>query len=220
MIEWFGFTAAGEAERTLALAGVYQCAALVQGVARGTSPPKDAIEVSLNSILCTDPSSTMEVYGSLGALRVGFHALSKQIGQQPGTRDLEISRYVSNLIVLERSLSKNDTMRDIIGTGVAEAAAVAQRDGLGDPEVIRALARVYKSTLSTLTPRIMVSGEPARLSQDENADVIRALLLAAVRSAVLWRQLGGSRRRLLVTRRLVAGLALDALSRVDDDQSE
>jgi high frequency lysogenization protein len=46
----------------------------------------------------------------------------------------------------------------------------------------------------------MVDGEHHILNVQENADKIRALLLAAVRSAVLWRQCGGSRWQMLFKR--------------------
>ncbi|MGE3106433.1 MAG: DUF489 family protein, partial [Lysobacterales bacterium] len=57
---------------------------------------------------------------------------------------------------------------------------------------------IYGEHLSTLTPRVMVSGEPALLKQPRLVCRIRALLLAAVRAAVLWRQSGGSRFGLLL----------------------
>ena len=46
----------------------------------------------------------------------------------------------------------------------------------------------------------MVRGEPEYLSQAGNANRIRALLLSGIRAAVLWRQLGGNRLRLLFSR--------------------
>jgi high frequency lysogenization protein len=44
-----------------------------------------------------------------------------------------------------------------------------------------------------LSPRIMVNGDPAHLNNPENANRIRALLLAGIRAAMLWRQSGGGR---------------------------
>ena len=61
-------------------------------------------------------------------------------------------------------------------------------------------ADLYLKTISTLTPRIMVSGSQLHLNNPENASRIRALLLAGVRAAILWRQSGGSRWKLLVRR--------------------
>jgi high frequency lysogenization protein len=58
----------------------------------------------------------------------------------------------------------------------------------------------------------MVEGNPAYLQQPVQVNQIRALLLAAVRGAVLWRQLGGSQLRLLFRRRQYAMLARGLLA--------
>ena len=58
-------------------------------------------------------------------------------------------------------------------------------------------------TISTITPRIMVSGNPAHLNNPENANRIRALLLAGIRGAMLWRQSGGGRWTLLLRRNVL-----------------
>ena len=52
-----------------------------------------------------------------------------------------------------------------------------------------------------MAPKIMVSGENQHLSNPDQANKIRALLLAGMRSAVLWAQLGGSRWQILLQRR-------------------
>jgi high frequency lysogenization protein len=54
--------------------------------------------------------------------------------------------------------------------------------------------------LSTFNYRIQVKGEQKFLENPENINKVRALLLAGVRSAVLWRQKGGSRLQLLFSR--------------------
>ena len=50
-------------------------------------------------------------------------------------------------------------------------------------------------------PRILVEGETTNLRDSRKASLIRALLLAGIRSAVLWRQLGATRWSLLFSRR-------------------
>jgi high frequency lysogenization protein len=47
----------------------------------------------------------------------------------------------------------------------------------------------------------MVNGEHNHLSNPDNANKIRALLLAAIRSAVLWDQCGGSRWQIMFNRK-------------------
>jgi len=84
---------------------------------------------------------------------------------------------------------------------VQRAQAAAKRSGdILDDGVFEALAYGYQQTLSQLKPRVMVSGEQRYLSEQRNSDRIRALLLAGVRSALLWRQAGGVRWKLLFVR--------------------
>jgi high frequency lysogenization protein len=74
------------------------------------------------------------------------------------------------------------------------------------------LAELYANTLSRLQPRIMVEGNPVFLQQSAQVDRIRALLMAAVRAAVLWRQLGGNQLSLIFRRRQYAMLARGLLA--------
>lgn len=67
-----------------------------------------------------------------------------------------------------------------------------ERGDSGHPDVLASLGSLYADTISHLKPRVMVQGNPHYLGQAGVVAEIRALLLAAVRSAVLWRQLGGS----------------------------
>jgi high frequency lysogenization protein len=76
------------------------------------------------------------------------------------------------------------------------------------------LAGCYSETISTLSPRIVVLGEHGHLSNPDVANTVRALLLAAIRSAVLWRQCGGNRLQLLFGRRKLIAEAQRLLSRV------
>jgi len=78
--------------------------------------------------------------------------------------------------------------------------------------VISRLAALYSSTLSTLKPRVMVTGNPQLLQQDIVVEKVRASLLAAVRSAVLWRQVGGRQWQFLLNRRQCSLLARGLLT--------
>jgi high frequency lysogenization protein len=79
------------------------------------------------------------------------------------------------------------------------------------------LAELYVSTLSTLKPRVLVNGSPLILQQQPVVERIRAALLAAVRAAVLWRQLGGRQWQLVLKRRQYAMLTRGLLSRATLD---
>ena len=60
---------------------------------------------------------------------------------------------------------------------------------------------MYADTISHLRPRVLVQGNPHYLGQAGVVAEIRAMLLAALRSAVLWRQLDGSLWDFLLRRR-------------------
>ena len=96
-----------------------------------------------------------------------------------------------------------------VGNGLAAIAPQAEAQGSVHPDVLAALGGLYADTISHLRPRIMVQGNPHYLGQAGVVSEIRALLLAAVRSAMLWRQLGGSQWQFLFARRAM----VDAVGR-------
>lgn len=189
------------AERTLALAGIFQSLSLVREIAyRGEAADHDAYAACIASVFRIDAPSAAGVYGGAGALRLGLETLLRQLDASRD-RDVELARYCAGTLVLERKLVAQPALVARLRQGI-EALATRAPDP-ADDEVTASLAALYQETLSTLPPRIMVSGEPAQLMQERVAARIRALLLAAVRSAVLWRQLGGSRLGLLLSRRRI-----------------
>ena len=73
------------------------------------------------------------------------------------------------------------------------------------------VAELYTGTVSTLTPRVVVTGNPQHLQNPRTVSWIRALLFSGLRSAVLWDQLGGGRFRLIIARRRLLADAEAAL---------
>jgi len=104
---------------------------------------------------------------------------------------------------LERKLAKKPDMLKTIAQGIEKAREQARHFSSTHENVVANLADLYVNTISTLPPRIIVNGEHGYLSDPENANKVRALLLAAIRSAVLWRQCGGMRLQLLLNRRKI-----------------
>jgi high frequency lysogenization protein len=52
-----------------------------------------------------------------------------------------------------------------------------------------------------LSPRIVINGRPQFLQVDRTVNWIRTLLFSGLRSAVLWRQMGGGRFSLMFGRK-------------------
>jgi Uncharacterized protein involved in purine metabolism len=188
-------------DRVLALAGIYQAAHLVQQVAKQGVASDPAVETLIRSVFKTDPSSVEDVYGSVQGVATGLRVLCEQL---VAPKDLDLTRYVVILLHLERKLSKRPEMLAAIGNGIREAQAQIHDQFVTEENIIAKLADLYGSTISTLSPRVMVNGERRFLENPRNANLIRALLLAGIRSTVLWRQCGGTRLMLLLTRQTLA----------------
>jgi high frequency lysogenization protein len=200
-------------DRTLALAAVFQAAGLVQQAATRGSTDPDALAVSLRSLFMTDPPSTEAVFGGIGGVRLGLQWLKEHLSEQQSPRRAQVMKYVVGILHLERRLTKRPAMLERIGAAVESARRQSEHFPVTHSNIIANLAGCYRETLSTLTPRIIVTGEQGHLSNPEVANTVRALLLAAIRSAVLWRQCGGTRWGLLLERRRLLAEAQRLLAR-------
>lgn len=186
--------------QTIALAGIAQAAALVQQLATTGKADTIALEASIGSILKIDSATVLDIYGGLDNLKLGLQQLS---GQMTGYKITEPqqARYCAALVFLEQRLSKEPQMLSNIQTGIVKAEVQAEQFGLLHENVFANLGNIYQETLSTLQPRIMVNGDPDYLSRADIANKIRACLLAGIRSALLWRQCGGTRWKFLFCRK-------------------
>lgn len=187
-------------DRTLALAGIFQAARLVQQTATGGQCDEAALETSINSVFNTDPKDTEAVYGNALCVTMGLQLLVRELDAATRDRNLELMRYVLAVLYLERKLSKQPALLQRVAQGIERAQGQLLHFPPTHANVLANLADTYSSTLSTMNPRIMVHGDPTHLANPDRANTIRACLLAAIRSAVLWSQCGGSRWTLLLGR--------------------
>ncbi len=201
-------------DKTLALAGVFQAAALVAQSARSGMVDQATMETMIRSLLVRDPQATVDVYGDLSALRPGLEALRAQLGKDNSARDIDVLRYAFSLLQLERRMSKRRDLLNTVAEGLDQVERQLNHFHLTHDTIVAALADIYLNTVSTLTPRIMVSGEHGHLQNPANANRVRALLLSGIRSAVLWSQCGGGRLQLLFRRNLFVAEARRLLSQI------
>lgn len=188
-------------DRTIALAGVFQVAQLVKDIAREGKSNQAAIESSLESLLNFDAPDVISVFGNISGVIQGLRTLQNQLDSKTQNRNIDITRYAITLIHLQKKLEKNPAMMDDISTRLETVKSQLDYFDLSHTNTMAKLADIYKTTISTMLPKIMIEGEQVYLSNNNNADKIRALLLAGIRSAVLWRQTGGSRLQLLFSRK-------------------
>ena len=186
-------------DRSIALAGMFQAVRLVQQTARGERRDAAATAVSISSIMNTDPATTLDVYGDSCALIPGLEIVLSQLGNKG--RDMELTGHIITLMHLERKLTRESDLMKKLTRGIDRVKGEIESVDEGDSGIITALAELYKDTVSTLQPRIMVKGEENVLRHTDSKNMIRALLLAGMRAAVLWRQCGGSRIGLIFQRK-------------------
>lgn len=186
--------------QALALAGVFQAAQLVEDLATKNMLEQKALETSINSILITNPETTAEIYGGeLSNLKTGIKSLKQLL--EKANYNPRVTNYAMGILILYSRLQKDSSMLTAIGQRLEIIQAQAQHFHPTHENILAALAELYQNTLSTLGYRIQVQGEQNILQQQANADKIRALLLAGIRSAMLWQQSGGKRWQLLFMRK-------------------
>lgn len=197
--------------RVIALAGVLQACRLVRNIATSGRADSGAVHSSLASVFRFDADSASDVFGGVDGLRLGLETLLDQF--ENDNRDLALTQLVVGVLRLERKLSGRPAMLRELRAGIESIQRQVDHLGVVHASVQARLAEVYVATLSQLRPRVVVHGNPQQLADPQKVEQIRALLLAGVRAAVLWRQVGGSQLRLLFRRREYAMLARGLLSR-------
>jgi high frequency lysogenization protein len=188
--------------QTIALAGIAQAAALVQQLATAGTGDPIAMEASIGSVLKIDSDSVIDIYGDLAGIKLGLTQLKEQMTGYKIAHP-EQARYCASLVFLENQLSSRKDMLKSIQTGIIKAQAQSEHFGLLHENVMANLAEIYQSTISTLQPRILVHGEQSYLSRPDISNRIRACLLTGIRSAILWKQCGGTRWKFLFFRKKI-----------------
>lgn len=205
-----------ERDRTLALAGVYQAAALARQLARRGYADPDPLHASVRSVLIIDSINTVSVFGGIEGVRLGLLSIGRQTGS---AGDLEVAHYVVALCQLARRFYRDSEMIDQVSSELSDI----RRDVSADAEHLLSSANfercadLYKATLSHLKPRVIVQGEQEHLGNAHVVAQIRTSLLAGVRSGVLFAQLGGSRWQILLQRRRYVDNAMRLLSEIDPE---
>ena len=202
--------------RVIALAGVFQACKLVRELATKGHADAASVEASLASIFRIDADSAAAVFGGIAGVRLGLEHLINQLDN--GTRDLTLTQLVLSVIRLARRVERTAAMRNELRAGIESIQRQVEHTGVANSGVQSRLAELYVSTLSQLRPRVIVHGNPVHLGNPRDVEQIRAMLLAAVRAAVLWRQVGGGQFRLLLRRREYAMLARGLLARCTLDR--
>ena len=186
------------AKQTLALASIFQTTSLVHQLASTGQCDSHSNKASLNSIV-SQSDDVDEIFTSPEDLRVGFESLKTLLEKKPINMQ-NIMAYSTALINLEKKLMKKPQLLTQIS---AEIEVIKKQDffDIHHSNSIARLAELYKNTLGSLNPTIMVRGEQIYLTNRHTANHIRALLLAGIRAVSLWKSQGGKTWHLLLNKK-------------------
>jgi high frequency lysogenization protein len=194
-------------QQVLALAAVVQAARLVDQLAKTGSYPREFMAPLLKSLFVFSAGHSDTVFGSRVALRLGLNNLVLLLSGQDAEDNRDMVRYVLGILHLERRFARRPRMMSEVRQRLQHAQLRVEHFAQRPEDVCHNLSAIYQDTLSTLKFRIKVTGSAQLLQNDANADKVRALLLAGVRAAFLWHQLGGRRWRLVLQRKRLLAVA-------------
>jgi len=189
--------------RTLALAGVFQATELVRQAACHGTWSGYAASSCLDSLFMLEGEMPDEIYGGREKVRLGIETLLAVL--QGESRYTESLRYAIGLMQIERKFRRSKKFQHQLGVGLEKITGMGGELDQHDRENLQAheISQLYSDTISMLSPRIVVNGKPQYLKNERTVDWVRTLLLAGLRSAVLWRQLGGGRIELMFGRKKI-----------------
>ena len=190
-------------DRNLALAGVFQATELVRQAASHGTWSGYAATSSLHSLFVLQADSTAAIYGDTERMRLGVETMLAVLqGEQ---RYTDVLRYSVGLLQIEKKFRRSARLQDEVGRRLLEISGQGAELDQHEREDLQAreISELYSETISGLSPRIVVSGKPQYLQNQRTVDWVRTLLLAGLRSAMLWHQLGGGRFELMFGRKSI-----------------
>ena len=203
--------------QVVALAAVAQSAALVSKLALHGNASQTELLASVNALLALNPRSESDIYPNLGHLNLGLRTLDDMLSLGRSPENTSLVRYTWGMLSIRNKLDMNSAMQSNIRDRLQSIQSLLlvpenatpwrmteteKTDGqLRQEQSFEQLATLYQDTISTLSHRIQVHGQEDYLQNDYVSNRVRSLLLAGIRSAVLWHQLGGRRWRLILYRK-------------------
>ena len=193
--------------QVLALAGIFQAAVVVDDLAFNGNLDEQAFDASLNSLFTFDADTPQEIFGGADNLRRGYRALDEYLGGELRSGSRNIAHYVLSMMKIAARLARDGSLSATLSDRLRGIERSSTDFEMSRSAVAIKIDGLYQETISNLHPRIMVAGEQDYLQNAETAARVRTLLLAGIRAAVLWRQLGGSKWKLLFARKKYVAIA-------------
>ena len=190
----------------ISLGAIYQASSEIKKIAWQGKINNKFIEPLIHSVYQTTSNEIEDIYINLKRLNTGLDFLRKQFVGDVFSRDAEVDRYFEAINVLVKNMNKNSEIFSNLRGELSSHKENVTEDNLH--EHAEFLSNLYLKTISKINPRIIVNGDNIHLTDNKNASMIRALLLSAIRSFILWQQSGGTKFRIFLFKKKMAEIAL------------
>ncbi len=191
---------------TISLGAIYQASNEIKKIAWQGEINNKIIEPLIHSVYQTTSNEVEDIYINIKRLNTGLDFLRKQLVGDVFSKDAEVTRYFEAIGILVKNMKKYPDIVNNLRNQLSDFSLDINQENLSEHAIF--LSNLYLETVSKINPRIIVNGDNKYLKESDNASMIRALLLSAIRSYILWEQSGGSKFRIFIFRKKIAKLAL------------
>lgn len=200
-------------DMAIALAGMVQAIILVRELAQTGKVNDEAFQTCLRSIFQTNPKNTLETFGETKNIELGLQYLL--IALKPKSQnDQQIIRYMLALMRIQKKIFASPKLLTTLTQRINQTKKQVDYFSLTHPTVISNLADIYLTAIAPFRVKLLIAGNQRALASQDTLEKIRALLLSTIRSAVLWRQVGGSRLQLLLFNKKIKAAAEKLLRKI------
>ncbi|XBC44596.1 MAG: high frequency lysogenization protein HflD [Buchnera aphidicola (Schlechtendalia peitan)] len=178
----------------LSFSGICQSVAIVDQLSHTGTCSDSEFRIGIDSILNINPKTILSVYGNAEKnLCLGIKTLLSLLNNSNNYNvSGKILRYIFNIIILEKKIKKNTFCRSVLFKRISMLIPNDIKIFHSHETLTDRLSEIYLDVISKLGSRIQVFGSQKILKNVLVQNKIRCALLFGIRSAVLWRQVGGN----------------------------
>jgi len=187
--------------QVIAFSSILQSLQAVEELANKGTCNTFTLETCLESLLHTEVDNIDLLYPNLSGLKPGLILLNHQMSESFSKSDMQIAQYLAAILHLSKKIKKFPEFTQVIQKGIEQAINLKEDYPVTHENMQARLAGIYTDSISKISPQIMIKGDPGILNNPSTVNKIRALLLSALRNALLWQQFGGSKWTLLFSRK-------------------
>jgi len=197
-------------DQILVLSSIFQSCYLVDQLShKGVVPEKDFTK-SMEILFHQNPKNMQAIFGSPENLQYGVKSIQELLTSGANRKTPDTLRYAIGVMHLAKKLSKNKKMSTAIKKSIKDSMTQIEYFSIAHANVIASTAQIYQDTFGTFFYRINVHGHIDFLNQEFIVARIRCLLFSAIRSSMLFHQIGGRRYQLIFNKKYI----LDELAKL------